>query len=40
MRGTPRRKSLKRVVPHRSSRTTSGVQREHRISEAMATGQN
>jgi hypothetical protein len=38
--GTPRRKSLKRVEPHRSSRTTSAVQREQTISAAIATGQN
>ena len=38
--GTPRRRSLKRVVPHSSSRTTSAVQREHTTSAAMATGQN
>ena len=38
--GTPRRRSLNRVVPHNSSRTTRAVQREHTISAAMATGQN
>src|SRR5688572_26507403 len=40
MDGTPRRKSLKRVVPHSNSRTTSAVQREQMTSAAMATGQN
>ena len=40
MRGTPRRRSLKRVLPHSSSRTTSGVHRSVSTSEAIATGQN
>jgi hypothetical protein len=40
MRGTPRRRSLKRVVPHSISRSTSAVQREQTISAAIATGQN
>ena len=40
MRGTPRRSSLKRVEPTMSSRKTTSVQRAHRISDAMATGQN
>ena len=38
--GTPRRRSLNRVVPHSSSRSTSAVQREQTISAAIATGQN
>ena len=38
--GTPRRRSLKRVVPHSSSRKTRAVQREHTTSAPMATGQN
>ena len=38
--GTPRRRSLKRVLPHSSSRTTSGVHLSVSTSEAMATGQN
>ncbi|MHC1547052.1 hypothetical protein [Phyllobacterium sp. K27] len=40
MRGTPLRKSLKRVVPHKSSRKISVVHLEHNISEAIDTGQN
>ncbi len=40
MRGTPRRKSLKRVDPAASSRTRTIVQRVHSISAAIATGQN
>ena len=40
MSGTPRRRSLKRVVPQSSSRRTSAVQREQTISAAIATGQN
>jgi hypothetical protein len=40
MRGTPRRRSLNRVVPQSSSRKISGVQREHMTSDAIATGQN
>ena len=32
--------SLKRVLPHRSSRSTSGVHRSATISQAFATGQN
>jgi len=38
--GTPRRRSLNRLEPLSSSRTTSTVQREQRISAAIATGQN
>src|SRR6202035_1630126 len=38
--GTPRRISLKRELPHRSSRRISGVQRWQRISVALETGQN
>ena len=38
--GTPRWRSLKRVLPHRSSRITSGVQRSAMISAARLTGQN
>ena len=38
--GTPRLRSLKRVVPHSISRSTSAVHREQMISAAMATGQN
>ena len=40
IRGTPRRRSLNRLDPHRSSRITSTVQRVHRISAAIETGQN
>jgi hypothetical protein len=40
IRGTPRRMSLKWVLPHISSRTTSGVQRSPKTSAARATGQN
>ena len=40
MRGTPRLRSLKRLVPHSISRRISTVQREHRISAPIATGQN
>jgi hypothetical protein len=40
MRGTPRCRSLKRTLPHNSSRTTNGVQRLARISAARETGQN
>jgi hypothetical protein len=40
MRGTPRRKSLNLVEPQRSSRTTSAVQREQKISAPIETGQN
>ena len=38
--GTPRRRSLNRVLPHRSSRITRGVQRSVSTSDAIATGQN
>ena len=38
--GTPRRRSLNRVLPHRSSRMTNGVQRSVSTSDAIATGQN
>jgi hypothetical protein len=40
MRGTPRRNSLNRLLPHSISRTISAVQREQISSAAMATGQN
>ena len=40
MRGTPRLRSLKRVVPQSSSRRMSGVQREQNTSAAIETGQN
>ncbi len=40
MRGTPRRRSLKRVEPAIISRSNTIVQRVHRISAAIATGQN
>jgi hypothetical protein len=40
MRETPRRKSLKRVEPAMSSRSSTIVQREPRISAVSATGQN
>ena len=40
MSGTPRRRSLNRVLPQSSSRTTSGVQRSVSTSDAIATGQN
>ena len=40
IRGTPRRRSLKRVEPAISSRSSTMVQRVHRISAAIATGQN
>ncbi len=40
IRGTPRRRSLKRVVPQSISRSTSTVQRVQRISAAIETGQN
>ena len=40
MRGTPRRRSLNRVEPAISSRSTTMVQRGQRISAAIATGQN
>ena len=40
MRGTPRRRSLNRVEPAMNSRNTTMVHRVHRISAAMATGQN
>ena len=40
MRGTPRRRSLNRVVPQSISRSTSTVQRWQSTSEAIATGQN
>jgi hypothetical protein len=40
IRGTPRRKSLKRVEPAIISRNITTVQRVHRISAAIATGQN
>jgi hypothetical protein len=40
MRGTPRRRSLNRRVPQYISRKIKGVQREQKISAAMATGQN
>jgi hypothetical protein len=32
--------SLNRVLQHRNFRITSGVQREHKISVAIETGQN
>ena len=38
--GTPRRRSLKRTLPHNISRRISGVQREQTTSAAIATGQN
>jgi hypothetical protein len=38
--GTPRRSSLKRVLPDSSSRTTSGVQRSVSTSQVSAMGQN
>ena len=38
--GTPRLRSLKRVVPQSSSRRISAVHREQMISAAIATGQN
>jgi hypothetical protein len=38
--GTPRLRSLKRLVPLSSSRNTSAVHREQMISAAIATGQN
>ena len=38
--GTPRLRSLKRVVPQSISRRISAVQREQMISAAIATGQN
>ena len=40
MRGTPRRMSLKWVLPQSSSRTTSGVQRSPKTSAPRATVQN
>ena len=40
IRGTPRRRSLNRVEPLSSSRSTSAVHFEQTISAAMATGQN
>ena len=40
MRGMPRRMSLKRRLPHRSSRTTRRVQRPPMASWARATEQN
>ena len=40
IRGTPRRKSLNRVEPAMSSLSNKTVQRVHRISAAIATGQN
>jgi hypothetical protein len=40
MRGTPRRRSLKRVEPASISRRTNIVHREQTISAAIATGQN
>ena len=40
IRGTPRRISLNRVLPHISSRTTSGVHRSHSTSAPRATVQN
>ena len=40
MRGTPRRRSLNRVEPATSSRSSTTVQRVHKISAAIATGQN
>ena len=40
IRGTPRRSSLNRVEPAMSSRSSTTVQRVHRISAAIATGQN
>ena len=38
--GTPRCRSLKRWLPHSSSRTTRGVHRSASTSLALATGQN
>src|SRR5215469_9353126 len=38
--GTPRRSSLKRVDPARSSRSSGIVQRVHNTAEAVAIGQN
>src|SRR5215469_14020765 len=38
--GTPRRRSLKRVDPAMSSRSSGMVQRVHNSSEAIAIGQN
>jgi hypothetical protein len=40
IRGTPRRSSLKRVEPARSSRRRTRVHLEQRISAAIARGQN
>jgi len=40
IRGTPRRRSLNRVEPETSSRSNTMVQRRHRTSAAIATGQN
>ena len=40
IRGTPRRRSLKRVEPLSISRSSSAVQREQMISAAIAIGQN
>ena len=38
--GTPRRRSLKCVLPTTSSRRTNGVHRSAKISAALAIGQN
>ena len=40
MAGTPRWISENRVLPHMSSRRTSGIQRSHSSSAVFATGQN
>ena len=40
IRGTPRRRSLKRSLPATSSRTISSVHRSSSSSIALATGQN
>jgi len=40
IRGNPRRRSLNLVLPHSISRRITTVQREHRISAAIETGQN
>ena len=40
IRGTPRRRSLKRSLPVTSSRTMSSVHRSSSSSIALATGQN
>jgi hypothetical protein len=40
MRGTPRRMSLNRELPHKISRKTSAVHLVQKTSAAIATGQN